>query len=135
MNHSAIAGIISAANAHLAATFAAAKPDELPKLNSAHPQQRNATSTASAFSSPAVFLTYATIIQADDKTKDNSDDTYDLEYLQLVLNAADEEELDEIDAWYATTHPPQVDDFETAAEFQAAVREHTTLYDEEDDDP
>ena len=39
-----------------------------------------------------------------------------------------------IDARYATTHTPQVDDFETAAEFEAAVREHTTLYDEEDDD-
>ena len=31
--------------------------------------------------------------------------------------------------------PPQVDDFETAAEFQAAVREHTDLYDEEDEEP
>ena len=135
VNHSAIAGIISSANARLAATFAAAKPDELPKLDSAHPQQRNATSTASASSSPAVFLPYATIIQADDKTKDNSDDTYDPEYLQLVLNAADEEELAEIDTRYATTLNPQVDGFETAAEFEAAVREHTTLYDEEDDDP
>ena len=46
-----------------------------------------------------------------------------------------EEELGEIDARYATTHPPQVDDFETAAEFQAAVCEHTSLYDEEDEEP
>ena len=50
MNHSAIYGIISSANARLAATFTAAKPDELPKLDSAHPQQRNATSAASTSS-------------------------------------------------------------------------------------
>jgi len=133
MNHSAIAGIISSANARLTATFAAAKADELPKLDNAQPQQRNATTTASASSSPAVFMTYETILQADDNTKDNSD-TYDSEYLQLILNAADEDELAEIDAKYATPHNPQVDGFETAAEFEAAVREHTTLYDEEDDD-
>ena len=133
VNHSASAGIISSANARLTATFTAAKADELPKLDNAQPQQRNATS-ASTSSSPAVFLTYETIIQADDKTKDTSDDTYDPEYLQLVLNAADEDELAEIDARYATPHNPQADGFETAAEFEAAKREHTTLYDEEDDD-
>ena len=133
VNHSAIAGIISSANARLTATFAAAKADELPKLDNAQPQQRNATTTASTSSSPAVFMTYESILQADDNTKDNSD-TYDPEYLQLILNAADEDELAEIDAKYATPHNPQVDGFETAAEFEAAVREHTTLYDEEDDD-